>query len=157
MIHKDLKEKLLRHEDERRKSELKHRDTLQQKKQFDTLNKELDTILRDTDLLVSLAEDLNGRNPKNINFQNFILGAYLREVTRHATKRFNLMSNGRYSIMLNEEIEHKGRQAGLELDVFDSFSGKLRSVKTLSGGKISCRDQPLPWPCGCNPGAGRGN
>lgn len=130
-VRADLKKQ----EEERRSRELELRDLLQQKDRYEKLNAGVEEIMKDAEHLVSLADDLTGKNPKNINFQNFILGAYLREVTRYATERFNLMSNGRYSLLVNEEVEHRGRQAGLELDVFDAYSGGVRSVKTLSGGE----------------------
>ncbi len=64
-----------------------------------------------------------------------MLGHYLREVTTHANERRLRMTEGRYSLRVNEDSIHGSRQTGLELDVFDSFSGQRRSVRTLSGGE----------------------
>ncbi len=82
-----------------------------------------------------IAGDLNGDNPRRINFQNFVLSAYLSEVASAANLRFNRMTEGRYSMSVSTEIEDGRSQAGLELEVFDSFSGRPRSVKSLSGGE----------------------
>jgi len=130
-----LSKELSVREEKRRGADIALRDIQENKKSFKRLKKDIGSKSKNADMLIELADDLNGKNSKNINFQNFILGAYLREVTRYATERFSRMSSGRYSICVNEEIEHRGRQTGLELDVFDAFSGKLRSVKTLSGGE----------------------
>ncbi len=105
------------------------------KKKYDKIISEIESMNAEFNLLDRLANDLNGQNPKMINFQNFILNAYLREVTGYATQRFNVMSEGRYSLVVNEEVFHGRKQTGLELDVYDSFSGQKRSVRTLSGGE----------------------
>ena len=111
------------------------RETQQRRDSFNGLMNEIDFLMKETETLASLASDLNGNNPKNINFQNFILGTYLCEVTDFATERLLRMTEGRYRLMVNEEIIHGAKQTGLELDVFDSFSGQQRSVRSLSGGE----------------------
>ncbi|HOW82050.1 MAG TPA: AAA family ATPase [Spirochaetota bacterium] len=105
------------------------------KERYDSLTGTIDRLLRETESLAALSNDLNGRNPKNLTFQNFVLGAYLEEVARHASARLHSMSEERYTLVLNEEISHGNREAGLDLDVIDSFTGQKRSVKSLSGGE----------------------
>jgi exonuclease SbcC len=92
-------------------------------------------LIEETRAVSELADGLIGRNPKNINFQSFILAAYLREAAEYASKRLLRMTDGRYRFIVTEEIIHGNKQAGLDLDVFDSFTGQQRSVRTLSGGE----------------------
>jgi len=122
---------------EKSRSELDNRirDLERISKQYSELENDLRVMNEEAAIYVELANDLNGRNSKMINFQNYILGAYLRKVTQYATERFNRMSEGRYSLIVNEEIVHGGRQTGLELDVYDSNTGQRRSVRSLSGGE----------------------
>lgn len=95
---------------------------------FETLNKELGRYR-------ALADDLNGNNPKRWPFDSWLLSLYLQEVTGYANRRLERMSEGRYSIILNPEGEGGRAMAGLDLAVFDSFTGKTRPCATLSGGE----------------------
>jgi exonuclease SbcC len=122
-------------EEERNAIMMRMRDLERLRTAHETLSGEIGALILETETLARLSADLNGSNPKNINFQNFVLGHYLREVTTHANERLLRMTEGRYSLMVNEDIIHGSRQTGLELDVFDSFSGQRRSVRTLSGGE----------------------
>lgn len=99
------------------------------------IGKEIERLTSDSRSLVELSNDLSGENPRNLTFQNFILGAYLEEVALYASDRLNSMSEGRYNLIVNEEISHGNRKAGLDLDVFDAHTGQKRSVKSLSGGE----------------------
>lgn len=45
------------------------------------------------------------------------------------------MTFGRYVLYRSDDLERKNRQSGLELQVFDNYTGKMRHVKTLSGGE----------------------
>ena len=45
------------------------------------------------------------------------------------------MSKGRYLLVRKEERAKYNRASGLELEVEDSYTGKTRSVATLSGGE----------------------
>ncbi|MCB1171563.1 MAG: hypothetical protein KDK25_14550, partial [Leptospiraceae bacterium] len=85
--------------------------------------------------LFELANDLTGRNARNINFETFVLNHYLRTVTMHANHRLLNLSDGRYELIVSSDIEHGNRQTGLNLDIMDSHTGIPRSVKSLSGGE----------------------
>ncbi|MCA1949697.1 MAG: AAA family ATPase [Treponema sp.] len=83
----------------------------------------------------ALSEDLAGSNPKKWPFDSWLLSLYLQEVTSYANRRLERMSEGRYSILLNPENENNRALGGLDLAVFDSFTGKTRPCATLSGGE----------------------
>ncbi len=83
----------------------------------------------------ALADDLSGANPKRWPFDSWLLSLYLQEVTSYANRRLERMSEGRYSILLNPEGEGGRAMAGLDLAVFDSYTGKTRPCATLSGGE----------------------
>ncbi|GHT61294.1 hypothetical protein FACS1894109_19740 [Spirochaetia bacterium] len=89
--------------------------------------------------LRNLSNDLSGKNPQKKPFDSWLLGLYLAEVAAFATKRLEKMSEGRYSLLLDSERESSrpaGRSyAGLDLTVFDAYTGKTRPCATLSGGE----------------------
>jgi exonuclease SbcC len=73
-----------------------------------------------------------------ITFQRFVLGALLDEVLDAASRRLGLMSQGRYTLRRLDPGAsggHKGRAAGLDLEVDDAWTGRSRHVATLSGGE----------------------
>ena len=45
------------------------------------------------------------------------------------------MTDGRFSLLKRNEENNLRAQSGLELDVKDAYTGKIRSVNTLSGGE----------------------
>ena len=75
---------------------------------------------------------LNGK-PK-ISFENYVLAAYFDEILYSANKRFKEMTSYQFELRRNLE-KSGGGQAGLDLDVFDSYTAKVRNVSTLSGGE----------------------
>jgi exonuclease SbcC len=85
--------------------------------------------------LNGLAEDLAGKNPKKKAFDAWLLGLYLEEVAAFATRRLERMSDSRYSLLLDSEGESGRGRAGLDLAVFDAYTGKTRPCATLSGGE----------------------
>ncbi|GHT68920.1 nuclease SbcCD subunit C [Spirochaetia bacterium] len=85
--------------------------------------------------LRNLSNDLSGKNPQKKPFDSWLLGLYLAEVAAFATKRLEKMSEGRYSLLLDSERESGRSYAGLDLTVFDAYTGKTRPCATLSGGE----------------------
>ncbi|SFG28540.1 exonuclease SbcC [Desulfotomaculum arcticum] len=82
-----------------------------------------------------LADVANGKNNYGITFQRFVLGALLDDVTVAATERLKLMSRGRYHLQRTLDRARRNAAGGLELEVFDAYTGVARSVATLSGGE----------------------
>ena len=84
-----------------------------------------------------LNNDLNGNNPKKLQFDSWVLGIYFEQVVTYASKRFYDISNGRYNFKIaNYENGGKGNsKKGLDLLVIDSFNGSERPTSTLSGGE----------------------
>jgi DNA repair protein SbcC/Rad50 len=77
----------------------------------------------------------NGFNGYGITFQRFVLGALLDDITIAATERLKLMSKGRYHLRRTLDRSRKNAAGGLELEVFDTYTGTERPVTTLSGGE----------------------
>lgn len=86
-------------------------------------------------VLGHLSNVSNGYNGYGITFQRFVLGALLDDITIAATERLKLMSKGRYFLRRTLDRERRNAAGGLELEVFDTYTGIERPVTTLSGGE----------------------
>lgn len=86
-------------------------------------------------LVGHLSNVSNGQNAYGITFQRFVLGALLDDITMAATERLKLMSRGRYHLQRTLDRARKNAAGGLELEVFDTYTGIERPVTTLSGGE----------------------
>ena len=86
--------------------------------------------------IFGLADLANGGDSgiKGVSFERYVLGAILEEVLSAANLRLHDMSRGRYR--LERSIEEGGRGArGLDIAVFDAYTGASRPANTLSGGE----------------------
>lgn len=75
--------------------------------------------------------DYSGR----VNFERYVLAHYFENVIQNANIRLEQMTNSRYTLIRRTESESHNRASGLEMDVFDSYTGVSRHVDTLSGGE----------------------
>ena len=82
-----------------------------------------------------LADVAAGRNGRRISFQSYVLGAFLDDVLVAASERLRLMSKSRYALDRTEERSGRRQSAGLDLVVYDAWTGVARAVSTLSGGE----------------------
>ena len=64
-----------------------------------------------------------------------MLSVLLDDVLIQASERLMLMSKGRYRLIRKEDKAKGNKASGLELEVEDAYTGKTRSVATLSGGE----------------------
>jgi len=83
----------------------------------------------------TLSDVANGQTGHKISLQRFVLSVLLDEVLQVASQRFSLMSKGRYQLLRNEDRSKGNKASGLDLLVDDAYTGKVRSVATLSGGE----------------------
>ena len=93
-------------------------------------------IIADYQKYRTLSDIANGTKETDyISFERYVLAIYYEEIIEAANLRFQQMTNNRY-LLLRKEDKGKGSGAkGLDLDIFDHYTGQTRSVKTLSGGE----------------------
>ncbi|SFJ94996.1 exonuclease SbcC [Marinilactibacillus piezotolerans] len=70
-----------------------------------------------------------------ISFERYVLGIYFEEILIAANQRFSQMTNHRYELQRQLEKGKGSGKQGLDMEVFDHYTGKTRSVHTLSGGE----------------------
>jgi exonuclease SbcC len=89
-------------------------------------------------VLGRLAAVANGHPPFNlsrVNFSRFVLASRLDDVLELASRRLYHMSRGQFTLRRAFTAEDKRKNAGLDLEVEDSYSGTSRATSTLSGGE----------------------
>ncbi len=82
-----------------------------------------------------LDDTANGNNKMRLMFEQYVLAAYFDEILNAANVRLRVMSTGRYELRRVNEVVDGRSKDNLEMEVFDYYTGKYRSVKTLSGGE----------------------
>lgn len=75
------------------------------------------------------------RGSNGISLQRYVLGVMLTAITQEANVLLKKVHDGRYQLYRSVEGAGRARKVGLGLEVFDSYSGERRSVKSLSGGE----------------------
>ncbi len=86
-------------------------------------------------ILGRLADVAGGKNDLGLSFRRFVLGALLDDVALAASERLRVMSRGRYQLRRTLERASARGAAGLDLVIFDGYTGLERPVATLSGGE----------------------
>lgn len=76
----------------------------------------------------------NGGAAHRMKLETFVLSTYFDDILAHANIRLQKMTNNQYLLVRRTENSGRGFK-GLEIDVDDAHTGKLRSVSTLSGGE----------------------
>lgn len=83
-------------------------------------------------VIALLSDTASGRSTA---FQRWVLGVFLDEVLVAATRRLLEMSRGRYRLHQAAGPLDGRRVGGLDVEVFDEFTGHDRPASTLSGGE----------------------
>lgn len=88
-------------------------------------------------MLAVLSDTANGelKGRQKIAFEQYVQIVFFRQIIKEANKRFSVMTDGRYLLKRRSGADNLRSQTGLELDVFDYYTGKQRSVQSLSGGE----------------------
>lgn len=96
--------------------------------------KESVSVFNDINILSqTVCGELKGSS--KIAFEQYIQGVYFEKIINEANKRFYKMTGGRYELIRRCETQDKRGKSGLDLDVNDNYTGKIRSVRSLSGGE----------------------
>lgn len=100
-------------------------------------NRQQDKLRREYLMLNGLSRTANGElsGKSKLAFEQYVQAFYFEKVIQEANKRFYQMSNHQYVLQRKKEASDLRSSAGLELEVMDYYTGKARSIKSLSGGE----------------------
>ena len=70
-----------------------------------------------------------------LSFDRYVMGAVFREILEMANRRMDIMSGGRYQLIHRSDADRKNARAGLEIQVLDLSTGRVRGSDSLSGGE----------------------
>lgn len=94
-----------------------------------------DELEAETGPLRGLADLANGKNDLNMTLETFAIAAMFDRVLEAANMRLDPMTRGRYRLERGVEASSGRGKRGLEIEVFDVNTGKVRPSATLSGGE----------------------
>lgn len=88
-------------------------------------------------LISNLSKTANGElaGKQKLAFEQYVQASYFNRILVEANKRLKIMTNSRFELLRREDAADLRSQTGLEIDVLDHYTGRVRSVKSLSGGE----------------------
>ena len=97
---------------------------------------EFSKLQEEYEIIELLSDTANGKlsGKRKITFEQYIQTHYFDMIIEAANKRFRTISNNQFELCRKEDVNKSG-QKSLDLNVMDYYTGKERSVKTLSGGE----------------------
>lgn len=102
------------------------------------LAKERERLRREYEILSNLSKTANGslNGSVKIDFESYMQRQYFEQMIRCANHHLQKMASGQFLLQCRklENLSTQGN-AGLDLDVYSMVTGKIRDVKTLSGGE----------------------
>ncbi|SEI77606.1 exonuclease SbcC [Propionispira arboris] len=104
-------------------------------KRLQTLEARSASIQEEYGVVGTLAAVAGGNNIHGMTFQRFVLKSLLEDVIDASNMRLKIMSRGQYTLQSTPERTRKNAAGGLEIEIFDQYTGYARSVATLSGGE----------------------
>ena len=99
------------------------------------LNEKVKQLEERYKLIGHLYKIAKGDNNFKITFERYVLASFLDDILQEANIRLRKMTSGRFRLLRKTDRAKGNAQSGLELLVFDQYTGQERHVKTLSGGE----------------------
>ncbi|MDO5047213.1 MAG: SbcC/MukB-like Walker B domain-containing protein [Anaerococcus sp.] len=95
---------------------------------------------KESQILARLAKVADGSFGKiagreKIDFESFVLSFYFDKVLSFANLRFLRMTDNQFSMVRQKKALDLRSKSGLDIEILDANTGKLRPVDTLSGGE----------------------
>ena len=106
-------------------------------KQLAVLSSSHEQVEKEFGLISALADTASGKlsGKEKITFETYVQTIYFDRVLEAANQRLAMMSDGRYELLRRHGAISKRAQTGLDLDVFDNYTGRARDAASLSGGE----------------------
>jgi len=99
--------------------------------------KKIEKIEKELALLEDLSNTANGniKGKNKLEFEQYVQASYFDDVLMSSNKRLSYMTDSRYLLVRKIEASKLSDKLGLELEVFDNYTGKRRDITSLSGGE----------------------
>ncbi|MDK2906482.1 MAG: repair protein SbcC/Rad50 [Petrotoga sp.] len=102
---------------------------------LETVIKEIEKQEKEYSTIKNLRDVSKGDNNTRISLSKYVLAYYFEEILSQANLRLNKLTDGRYQLHRSSKVLDARKSEGLEIMVFDIYTGKEREIKTLSGGE----------------------
>lgn len=103
-------------------------------KDLDALREQSGELTQTYALITGLSELASGKTGSRVSFQTYVLHSLLDDVMEMANQRLLIMSRGQYELHSGQR-QRANQQGGLDMEIFDHYSGYARPLATLSGGE----------------------
>lgn len=99
-------------------------------------NKNID-INKNYSMYKILSDTANGTisGKSKILFEQYVQSTYFNEIIKNSNYRLDIMTLGRYELRKKNDQQNLKDKVGLDLEVMDNYTGKIRDIKSLSGGE----------------------
>lgn len=107
-------------------------------KAFESIRKKLSTkqqLEEEYGVVKDLDNTSKGNNKERLVFEQYVLASYFEDIIIAANQRLSTMTSSRYELLKVDRVADARTTDSLNLEVLDNYTGKKRSVKTLSGGE----------------------
>lgn len=103
-------------------------------KALDALREQSGELTQTYARITGLSELASGKTGSRVSFQTYVLHSLLDDVMEMANQRLLIMSRGQYELHAGQR-QRANQQGGLDMEIFDHYSGYARPLATLSGGE----------------------
>lgn len=94
-----------------------------------------ETLEQEYGILREVERAANGYNDRNLVFEQYVLSVYFDDILHAANQRLSMMTDDRYELYRLPQSKDRRMKEGMEIEVLDQYTGKKRSVRSLSGGE----------------------
>lgn len=102
-------------------------------KNAELLKNQMDRVAKIDELSKLASGTASGK--RRIAFEQFVQATYFDMIINEANKRLINMTDNRYMLLRKKTTDKISDKMALDLDVLDNYNGKVRDVKSLSGGE----------------------
>jgi exonuclease SbcC len=103
--------------------------------EWNTLRKETAREEQKLETIKLIAETGKGINPQKMTFETYVQTAFFDQILHAANIHLDQMTSGQFRLERKVETAKGNAKSGLELLVFDAYTGQSRRVQNLSGGE----------------------
>ncbi|MEA3558369.1 MAG: SbcC/MukB-like Walker B domain-containing protein, partial [Candidatus Thermoplasmatota archaeon] len=111
--------------------------SLDQIKNIESIREGIEDLEKELKIVGKLSSQVRGLDNPRMSLERFFLAQRFEEVLISSNHRLKILSGGRFLLKRADEMEMGGRsKVGLDLDVYDNYTGLDRPANTLSGGQM---------------------